>query len=494
VLTSGVVRGLSTSTIARALAMGVLVAGCAQIAELGSGTEPTKGTNPDGGPDPVKTDDPNVEIKPSALVYGEVACGTDGSAKLITIFNNGGGPVNYSVQVPTGTSFRLEGEKEGKVDGIVAPKGNATVSVLVNPRVAGDNSADLIVTAGVARPVTIHVSANGSGPTFELAQSTIAFGDVRKENGAPPVDVDVKNNGTEAVSVASFVTSNPAFDVKWAGMPGPFTVARGATAKFNVALVAAQPLVDDAAPLSATIKPGTTKFCGPPPILTVSGRRVTSDVTVNPADWGKQGCGTTPGAKDIVITNYASAAVTYSVPTPPVAFTIVNVGPLLVAAAPSSTQPQTASIRVQPKTLGVTAPLLNVNELLGVMLASTAPGVSGKRDVPLHVDTRGAIVTVAPASLAFSSDGTKTDTKTFKLDNAGNESVFLNWSIQRTGGTWDPKPPGYVGSGGSANGSVGFTAAQSGTTNATLLPSQVPFLTVTACSRLPNIALSGTKP
>lgn len=488
VLTSGVVRGRTASTIARTVAIGLLVAGCAQLADLGGPGAETAPATPDasGGTEPKS--EANIEITPSALEFGEVGCGTEPAAQLITIRNKGGLPVTYKAQTPAGTSFRLDGELEGTL----APKGVVTLNVFVNPRAAGDNGADLVVKAGDAFQ-QIHASAKGTGPTFELEQSTIAFGDVRKENGAPPVDVAVKNTGSEAISVADFTSSDPAFEIQWSAKPGAFTVPPNGSASFKVALLGTTNV--DPTALTATIKPNSTKFCGAPPVLTVSGRRVTSDVTINPADWGKQSCNTTPGSKDVVITSYANAIVNYTVALGPAsAFTIQSEGPLAVAAAPTPDKPMTAVIRIAPKQLGGTAPLLDVKELLAVVLGSTAPGVSGRRDLPLHVETRGAIVTITPAALSFTSNGTKTDSKSFKVENTGNDSMFLNWKLTSSGGAWTYSPPGYVGAGAAATASVDFKAAQNGTSTATLTPSQPFLLGVAACKPLVSVSLSGQKP
>ena len=196
-LLSDMVRGLTASSITRALCMGVLVGGCAQIANLGSGVDATDPALPPDGIEP--RTDANITISPLTLDYGALPCGADAPAKLITITNSGSLPANYEVRLPEGTAFHLGPDAKG----VLAPKGSVSVNVLANPQIAGDNIADLVVNAGEAlQPV--HLVTKGTGPTFELAQSTIAFGEVRKENGGTPVDIAVKNNGTAGLSVASF--------------------------------------------------------------------------------------------------------------------------------------------------------------------------------------------------------------------------------------------------------------------------------------------------
>jgi len=178
----------------------------------------------------------------------------------------------------------------------------------------------------------------------------------------------------------------------------------------------------------------------------------------------------------------------------------VSPGPLTVALAPTPGQPQTAVIKVAPKTLGVTAPLLDVKELLGVVLTSAAPGVSGRRDVALHVETRGAIVTLTP-TLTFTSTGAP-ERKSFTVTNTGNEDVgrfpnFIAWDLKKTstnGATsWSSSTPSSVGAGQTVTGTVDFKGVDTGLSTATLTPSQF-FFSVPECKSMGSIALSGTKP
>jgi hypothetical protein len=432
----------------------------------------------------------SIEVAPSILDYGEVPCGVEPAAKLIAIHNKGSGPSAYKVQISEGTSFRVDGAREG----VLLPGATAALSVFVTPRSGGESSTDLFVSAGNVLQA-VHARVKGTGARFELVDSSVSFGDVRKENGALPVEVEVRNPGTAPVSVSTLLVSDAAFAVQWAAMPAALTVAPGGSSRFSVTMVSAA--VDDAAPLTATVKPKETSFCGAVPTLTLTGRRVTSDVTVSPADWGKQGCSTTPSARNIVITNYATAVVTYSLaPAAMSAFTILDEGPLVIAAG-TPTAPATATLKVAPKTLPTTAPLPDIKELLKVQLASSAPGVSGSRAVPLHVEVRGAIVTINPPSLSFNSTGV-VDRRSFTVANAGNESVYFNWAFARTppsgGSPWAFSTPGSVAAGATANGSVDFTGLQQGLSTATLKPSQPFILNVPECKPMGILALSGTRP
>lgn len=464
---------------------------CAKIADLG-------GSDNGGNADPNVTDpqsESRIAITPTTLDFGNLACGTTSPGKLITIQNRGAMPVPYKAILPAGTSFRLDGD----VEGTLAPKATVNLSLSASPLTAGDNTTDLSITAG-DRVQSVRATAKGAGSTFELGQSVVAFGDVRKESGAGPIEVVVTNNGTETLSVSGFTSSNPAFDVRWANRPGAFTVAPKKSAPFTVSLTKA--VADDSAVLESAITPVAQRLCGSPQILTVSGRRVTSEVTINPADWGKENCNTNPESKTITITNYSTSEVRYSLTLQAnSAFTIVSAGPGIVNAAASADAPQVASVEIVPKRLKATAPLQEVNELLGVTLESDAPGVSGLREVPLHVDVRGAILVITPASLSFRSNGTLSDTRSFNVTNAGNKSIGLSWNLAATSATgktgWTYSAPSILSPGASLEGAVTFKTSEVGTSTATLTASQSIFSLVTGevlCQPPAPIALSGTNP
>jgi len=475
-LESGVVEGPTASSIVRALYAVAFMGGCAQLAGLGEGTDVSRGAAiiPDGVE---PRTDANITISPTTLDYGMLGCGADSPEKLISITNGGSLPANYEVKLPDGTAYRLGPNAKG----VLPPKTSTTVAVIGTPRLAGDNVADLFVSAGEAlQPV--HVTMKGTGPTFELTQSTIAFGEVRKENGSTPVDVEVNNRGSDALSVAAFTSTDPNFDVVWPSKPGAFSVPAGGSGTFSVVLK--QATSPDGAALSSTIKPTITKVCGAAPSLVASGQRVTSDITVSPIDWGKQDCGTLPGPRDVVIKNYANFTASYAIDTAASpSFVAVDKSIGTIAAATVATTPAVATIQVTPKRLATTAPLPNVTEQLGIVISSGAPGASGRRNAALHVDTRGAIITFTPATVAFTADGSKS----FTVDNTGNENVLLYWDLQRATGAWSGGGPGIVNGGASGTGTFTLKNGNAGDT-ARLVPTQVLFTGKAECKPMGSVS------
>jgi hypothetical protein len=246
--------------------------------------------------------------------------------------------------------------------------------------------------------------------------------------------------------------------------------------------------------LTANIALAGTGLCGAAPVLVVAGRRVTSDVTVSPADWGKQPCNTTPGAKGVIVSNYTTANLTWTASLGPTSgFTIVN-SPNLVGPG-NATTPSAATITVAPKPLGANVGALN--DQLVVNLGSAITGVSGPRNVPLKVDVRGPVIALMPASITnFASDGNTVDTKSFTVSNTGNEDMYFRWALAATSQSWSYNAPNFVNAGGKQDGNVSFKAGGPGTYNATLTPSRFTsflFSGPAACNAMTPLQLTGKR-
>lgn len=476
-----------------------MVVACSELAGISDSS--SKAPSPsaakdDSGTSPPVTgddrDDASITITPAAgdIDFGELPCGVESAAKVISIQNLGATETSYKLVIPDDTAFRIEGALEGKV----AARGQVQLKVYAKPAVAGESSTDLILSAGDAVQ-SMRPKARGAGPTFELNPSMLNFGDVRMQSGAS-VDIEAINNGTAPALLTAFAGT---VDFTVSAASTPLTIAPGGGKSFlKVTLTTANV---ESAPLTAMLTPTLgTGICGLPPKLTLLGRRVNSNVTLSNGDWAKQNC-TAQNNKDIVVSNYSATALTFTATLPATsAFTILSGGGPGNIAAGSPASPTTQVIKLQPKPFG--SNVVVIQEDLSIMLGGLAPPEGGLRKVPLKVDVRGAVVTFNPTTITdFLSDGTTTSTKNITATNTGNERIYLVWNINRTQGglAWTGAPPSSIGAGNNQTGSASFKPAPASTDTAhaaTLTPTRsTDFFGqgAVSCTPLTSITLKGAK-
>jgi hypothetical protein len=483
-----------TRRFAGLIVAGATIVACSELAGINdaktideSVPEPDRTENPPVRPGDDQRTDESIVISPAEIDFGDVPCQTEAVAKLISIHNKSTAATSYKVVIPDGTAFRIDGALEGSV-----PAGGVvTLRVFAKPGTAGANTTDLVISAGNAVQ-TIHPKARGTGATMELLPTLVSFGDVRMQSGGGPIDVEVVNRGTAPITFSAFETS------------AEFAVALGVPQlridPEGKAIVKAtlKPGVESAAPLQAILKPVLTQtLCGQPPVLTLTGKRVNSSVTLSSGDFGRQNCTANP-SREITVSNYSPSLLTYTASLAAVtAFTITSGASGSLAAGNTNT-PTLAKITVQAKPFGTN--LTPIAEDLTVNIVGIAAPEGGMRKVPLKVDVRGAIVTFTPQEIRnFTSDGVTTDTKTFNALNTGNEPIYLYWIFARTAGgaAWTYNPPSSISPAQTRSGVVGFKPTTQGLNEARLTPFRGTNIYGgggVSCTPLNAIVLQGTKP
>jgi hypothetical protein len=421
------VRAASSSVLLGSAVLALVVVACGQIAGIEdpppSAAAPTTTTPGPSGPPPA------VDITPATLDFGDVPCGAPSPAKLIALLDKGSAPADFQIQIPQGSPFKAD-----PASGTLQPNTPATsVNVTATTTSTTDVSTDIVVSAG-ATVQTVSVHTKGTGATYDVLTPSIDFGEVRLQSGGSAV-ATIRNSGTEQLVVTDFTSDNPDFAIDWNATPKPFTLDPGKTANVTLLLNPGAETVG-AVQLSANITPtipGIAALCGTTTPILVTGRRVSLDVTVSPADFGQQPCNSQPAPRNIVITNYTATALTYTT-TAPNDFVVVSGGSGSVAAG-SSSAPQTAMIAVQPNPLGA-APLgARTPENFTITIPQLPPPSGGARTVPATVDVRGAIIAANPTSITnFQSNGMYLDVKSLKLTNSGNEALGVAWSYSRPQG------------------------------------------------------------
>ena len=448
-----VVRG---SLVVVVLAASVVA--CASIAGL-QDPDPVVAIDPtvDGGPSDTDGggDVDNIEVTPAEIDFGEIPCGTEsGNVPTFLVRNKGTKPVHYTVQVPDGSAFEVRGP--APFTGDLAPGATATLSAVVKPTILGDNSTAITIsTANAVEQITL--KAKGSGGKLEIVPSIADFGQVRYQNDST-LDIAFKNTGTGMISVNSIDGANADFDLTWT-KPLPLlpneqqnvTVKLKAGTVDTMASTMLVPHVDGA-------------LCGSVPNVPVKGARVSQDVTISPADFGKVFCNSAPSLqKDVVISNYTLNMLTYATSLRAMAsskFNIVNAGPGTIAAG-NTTTPTTAKITLSMKAVGAT--LAPISEVLDINTSGVAMPSGGARTAAVTADVRGIVLTVNPTSANFY----RSEIKNYSFTNTGNETFTTFVTYARDPGStqhnaWGISAPASVGPGATAGGQIQFSPSYCG--------------------------------
>gem|GEM_PF-4136190 len=435
--------------IASVCASCALLVGCGQIAGL---EEAYATARPAGGSSVVEG---SVEITTSKLDLGDVTCGTEGKKQFL-LLNHGEAAVAYKLRPLDPEAVRLSVPLEGRVEAGAA----LDVEVFVKPAAAADITTEILVEA----PVLAHiaVSARGVGAALSLEKSLADFGEVRM-NDTARVEVGVKNTGTRATDVTKFDGETADYKLLWPGMPTPLHLEPGESKPLTIELQKGPASTTD---VTTTVAPVASGLCGRAPTVPARAKRINGDITLGTAEWDRVNCGTAPGTRNVVITNYSPKKVTWTASfpaTPPPAFTFVG-----------GTENGTVDeAPVGGSRTGIITLAVNDFATPGVRDQTVQVTLTAGTDAPVtrtakaHIEVRGALVTFDPAALTFSSNGTTTDSKTFKLKNVGNQTLTVPVAGESTNDNdaWSVNFPFTVPAGGEVTGSVSFrsSGASSGT-------------------------------
>lgn len=450
-----------------------VVFGCAQLAGLDDSTSGSSGTSSskDGG----KALSGEVEISPATLEFLPTECGTE-AVKPIVLVNKSNADVDYNIK-SNDAVFVIKGNPKGTM----ISGGSATIDVAVRPTLAQLQKTDLVIEIN-GRTQIYPANVQGQGATFELSQTAIDFGDVRKQNGAE-TKISVKNAGNKPLAaVLEPVAPTTDFEV----VPRNINAAIDGSAEVTVRL---KDGVSTAAPIAAQFKPNGAGICGAQPILDVRGKRITTDVTIDTVDWGDVLCKSTPADRDATVKNYGPSSVSFTSTLTGTLFSIKTGGTGTLLGG-SETNPTTAKIKLSATPGTVPG---QKDETLTITYASGAQTSTGK----VREYVAGLVLQITPNSAAFSSDGGTEQRRKFDItNNAGRFGgyISINADYQATGagfrtenGTGSYQPAFLVFPPTTGSVDVVFKATGPAPVNGNLL------VTGAVCSQT-TVALTGTNP
>lgn len=384
-----------------------VVFGCAQIAGLddeGSSTSSSGSSGPPISQEAGPTSKDGLAFDPAQLEVPTSDCGKE-SVKSFSLFNNTPNPATYKV---TSIDSVFVVKKNGS--GTIPAGGAAQVEIGATPTLAQSQETGLQVEwNGAARPYPVKIV--GQGASFELSQTAIDFGDVRKENGAE-AKIKVTNGGGRPLDTTLEPTS-PTSDFEIT--PALIHADPKGQAEITVRLKTG---ASHATPVVVAFKPKATGICGPLPTLDVRGKRITTDVTVDVVDWGDVLCRSNPADRDATIKNYGPNPINFTASITGTLFTIKSPTTGTVGGG-SETNPTPVKVKLGASPGTVPG---QKDETFKITYGSGAESTGKVREY-----VAGLVLQIAPGSFNFASDGTTEQRRKFDIsNNAGKFGGFIN--------------------------------------------------------------------
>ncbi len=173
---------------------------------------------------------PIITVTPSTLNFGSQQFGTSSGLLPISISNTGNGDLIITAIQTSGTNSTDFSFTSGTLPIHVPPNGNTGVNVTFTPRGVGNRIGFITFTDNAAgSPQPVALNGTGTGPTADLNNTSLAFGNVTTNTNSAVQGVTITNNGNAALVVTSITLTgaNPG-DFLLAGA-NPFTLVPGAS-------------------------------------------------------------------------------------------------------------------------------------------------------------------------------------------------------------------------------------------------------------------------
>jgi hypothetical protein len=450
-------------------------------------------SNDQASPDtsmPVDAGPARAVLSTASVDFGLVSCGAAvPAAKVVTITNAGGAPLDWTAALATTPDFAISGASAGTI----APGafGTLTIESTAVPALsgAGDTAqAMLTITTNDLQNTTtaLPVKRTAAGGTLSIVPLTADFGETPAGVAAQDIPLAFKNTGNQSVIVGlGAVTPAAGFSLTWTGAPAAVSLAPGATLPLLVGHFSPPALTygtfTSTSPLTVT-----GALCGTNPTsITLTGTSTTSAASVGPGslDFGLVDCGTTAAPKKVKISNSSATAFTWSAALMSAAG-YYTLSPTSGTVAGNSFVEVTVSPVAVPGTSAISPNLYGDT----LTITTTAPGDS-PHVVDLLETAHGAILAQSTGAIDFGSVlASSPATSTFKVSNSGNAAATVSFDATPSVFTLSPQAQ-VVGAGAAYDATVRFapTAQQSYAGTATMKTTGTVL-----CAPLPKPAITLT--
>lgn len=243
---------------------------------------------------------PDILVQPGSLLFGDVAVSQASTAQTVTARNNGNATLVIT-GVSIGGTNPGDFSFSGSTNVTLTPGQSTTWDVVCSPQSTGGKSAAFQIPSNDldTSTATVALSCNGVAANLALSQN-IAFPPTDINTTAPPLTVDLRNDGGLAVTVEALTSSNSVFTVTQAPAL-PFQVPAGGSVPLTIAFKPTQN-ISYAAELRVAGNTDSATF-------SMTGTGIVAEVDVVPAsyDFGDVRVAQSSATRSFNIANIATA-------------------------------------------------------------------------------------------------------------------------------------------------------------------------------------------
>jgi Abnormal spindle-like microcephaly-assoc'd, ASPM-SPD-2-Hydin/Cep192 domain 4/Beta-propeller repeat len=370
---------------------------------------------------------PTAVLSPTSLTFPTQVVTTTSSAQTVTLSNTGNAALSITTIAATG-DFGLTGPSGACASGgTVDPNATCTINVTFAPTTSGTRNGTVSVMDNAGgSPQTVSLTGTGLlAPVVSLSPTTLTFASQATGTTSPAQTVTLTNTGSATLNISSItVTGTNSGDFAATNTCGS-SVSAGAKCTISITFT---PTVTGTRTAAVTITDNNdgTNNSTQTVSLTGTGTTPTPGVSLSPTSltFSSQLVGSTSAVQTVTLSNNGSASLSITSIAASGDFAQTNTCPASLAAgnpAPSCT----ISVTFTPTAAGTRTGTVTVTDS-----ASGSP-----QTVSLTgTGTSGAVVSLSPTSLTFSSQalGTTSAAQTVTLSNTGNATLSLT-SITASG-------------------------------------------------------------
>ena len=367
-----------------------------------------------GGPSTVSVVGPVLNVSPTSLSFTAVQGGSSPANQTVGISNAGGGTLNWSASVTSGTFLSLSGTTSGTNSGTI------TAVVTLGSLTAGTYNGNIRVTAAGASgspqdiPVTFTVSP--PAPIIGLSPTSLSFTAMQGSSSPANQTVGVSNTGGGTLNWSASVTS------------GTFLSLSGTTSGTNAGTITAVVTLGSLAPGTYN---GNIQVTAAGASNTPQNIPVTFTVTPGPA------IGLSPTSLSFSAVQGSSSPANQTVG-------VSNTGGGTLNWSASVTSG--AFLSLSGTTSGTNSGTITAVVTLGSLTAGTYNGniqvtAAGASNTPQNIAVTFTVapppaIGLSPSSLSFTAvqGGGSPANQTVGVSNSGGGT--LNWSASVTSGTF----------------------------------------------------------